>query len=168
MNTSSQAWTLALLGAAALCAGCGAGVAGDAGMQLVGATSYREPAGPGRFALTGYRQDPGVATATINLYVAPDGADNAAGTQDAPFRTLDRAVRAAAAPGATVWVAPGRYAGVVGTPASAAGAVPIVFISTTNAGATVVPAATAHGADLVRFVGFASDQPAPGAAMPRN
>jgi hypothetical protein len=156
MTTSRKAWSFPFLGAAALVSGCGAGVAGDAGMQLVAEASYREPAAPGRFALSGYRHDPGVAIATINLYVAPDGDDRATGTQDAPFRTLARAARAAAAPGTTVWVAPGTYAGPVPTSASMMAGVPIVFISTTSSGATMVPATTLHGGESARYIGFAS------------
>jgi uncharacterized repeat protein (TIGR02543 family) len=57
------------------------------------------------------------ALRAADFYVASDGSDTAAGTEAAPFRTIQRGVDAAAT-GDRVWVAPGLYAN---PPVAAAG-----------------------------------------------
>src|SRR5262245_60201569 len=60
-----------------------------------------------------------VAPAATTYYVSPAGSDSAAGTQEAPFRTINKA-DSVAAPGDTVRVLPGVYGPVTtfraGTP----------------------------------------------------
>jgi hypothetical protein len=100
------------------------------------------PATPGsQFALTGYQHNPldTGAPASRSFYVAPNGVDTAKGTEAAPFRTLERATRAASQPGTTVWVAPGTYAGGFQSTASGAPSARIAYVSTTRWGARVVP-----------------------------
>ena len=137
------------LAATMLLAGCGAGVAGDAGMQLNGEATFHSGA-PGafavaRFAISGYGSDTQAlassAAVATTYHVAPDGADNAAGTAAAPFQTLQRAAEVATS-GAVVLVAPGTYA--AGGPARANGT-RITWISTTRGGATLALAAALPG-----------------------
>jgi len=158
-------------------AACGPGVGGNHGPQLVAATSaYRAVSSysgatvvpGGQFTLAGYGQAPVAFDAAVNLFVAPNGSDAAAGTEAAPFLTLARAA-AAAVPGTTVWVAPGTYAGGFQSTASGMPSARIAFVSTTRWGAKLVPAGGAstgvgwdsRGSD-VSVVGFDIDGGAAG------
>jgi len=101
---------------------------------------------------------------TYNVYVSPQGADTAAGMQDAPFQTLARAAQAATRAGTTVWVAPGTYAGGFQTTASGTASDRIYWISTTKWGARIVPPARSgnnsawdNRGDCVSIIGFEVD-----------
>jgi len=157
----------ALWAAAMAMAGCGAGVAGDAGMQLNGEATFHtsEPgvAPVAQFAIAGYGPDTqalaSLSGAAATYHVAPDGADSAPGTAAAPFQTLQRAAQAATQPATIVLVAPGHYAG--GVQAAANGA-SITWVSTTRWGARLLPdagsagtAGTANRGDRVGLIGFA-------------
>jgi len=76
---------------------------------------------------------------TRHLYVSPYGADGNPGSQDAPFRTLNRA-GAAATPGTTVHVAPGAYPGNVTTQTSGTAIACISFVSDSKWGARITGA----------------------------
>lgn len=86
---------------------------------------------------------------TKHLYVAPDGADSNPGTREAPFLTIARA-DAAAEPGYTVHVAPGRYevsapgphsAGIT-TRRSGTAAARLKFVSEVKWGAKIIVSGT--------------------------
>jgi hypothetical protein len=155
---------------ATLLTGCGPGVAGNAGPQLVaGTTAYTEVVPGGQFTLTGYARLPVAPGAAANWFVAPNGSDTAAGTETAPFQTLARAAAAARVPGTTVWVAPGTYAGGFQTTANGAASAHIAYVSTTKWGAHIVPAGGAsktvgwdNRGDYVSIVGFDVDGGAAG------
>jgi len=155
---------------AMLLAGCGPGVAGNAGPQLVaGMAAYSEAAPDGQFTLAGYGRQPAAAGTAANWFVAPNGSDAAAGTATAPFLTLARAAAAATVPGTTVWVAPGTYAGGFQATASGAASARIAYVSTTKWGAKIVPAGGASKTvgwdsrgDYVSIVGFDVDGGAAG------
>ncbi len=90
-------------------------------------------------------QAPQFASLTYNgtlapndLYVSPTGADTNPGTQAAPFKTIERAARAAT-PGVTVRVMPGTYAGGFQTSASGTTESPIRYVSVSKRGAKIVP-----------------------------
>lgn len=99
-------------------------------------------ADPGDFVLEGY--GPGLAAKgaeaapAATLYVSPKGADGNPGTAARPFRSLARAVRAAA-PGTRVLVAAGTYQGGVRSKQSGRPDARIVFVSTQRWGAKIVP-----------------------------
>ncbi|SHH02697.1 DUF1565 domain-containing protein [Massilia sp. CF038] len=76
--------------------------------------------------------------APAQLYVAPEGNDNNAGTRQAPFKSIARA-GGLARPGSTIHVAPGRYAGGFRTSQSGAPGARIAFVSTVQWGAQIVP-----------------------------
>lgn len=82
-----------------------------------------------------------VPPSTYNLYVATTGSDSNAGTQAAPFRTIQRAATAAK-PDTTVHVAPGTYAGNVKTTVNGTATARIRYVSTTRWGAKVVGTGT--------------------------
>ncbi|NVD74320.1 DUF1565 domain-containing protein [Duganella sp. BJB1802] len=79
--------------------------------------------------------------AGAELYVSPAGSDSNAGTQAAPFLTIARAAQAATA-GATIHLAPGRYAGGFRTAASGTATARIRYVSDTRWGAKIVPPAS--------------------------
>ncbi|MDL2355583.1 MAG: DUF1565 domain-containing protein [Pseudomonadota bacterium] len=80
---------------------------------------------------------PPPATA-FHLYVAPSGADTNAGTEKAPFRTIERAAQAAL-PDTTVHVAPGSYVGGFKTLANGTPKARVYYLSTLRWGAKIVP-----------------------------
>jgi hypothetical protein len=81
----------------------------------------------------------GVAPAGVQqLYVASTGSDANSGAGDAPFKSIARAAQAAA-PGATVHVAPGSYPGGFKTTVSGTQGARIAFVSTVKWGAQIVP-----------------------------
>jgi hypothetical protein len=91
------------------------------------------------------------------LYVSPTGADGNPGTQQQPFNTIERASRAATA-GATVYVAPGVYAGAIRTRGAGRPGARIRFVSTVQWGARLQGSGkesvwTNHG-DFVEISGF--------------
>lgn len=71
------------------------------------------------------------------LYVSTTGADSNPGTEALPFRTIERAA-AAAAPGSTVYVAPGLYVGLIQTRAAGRKAARIRYVSTVKWGARLL------------------------------
>ncbi|MDB6119826.1 MAG: hypothetical protein JWO08_3607 [Verrucomicrobiaceae bacterium] len=75
-----------------------------------------------------------------HCYVATNGSDTNAGTQEAPLLTIARASKLAL-PGTTVHVAPGTYPGGFSTLASGTSAQRIAYISTVRWGARIVPPA---------------------------
>ncbi|MFB9240208.1 DUF1565 domain-containing protein [Massilia antarctica] len=122
---------------------------------------------PGAFAMAGYAPEDEQARAAGRqgsaLYVSPRGSDDNPGTGAWPFRTLARAARAAA-PGVTVYVAPGTYSGGIQTSASGRPDARIAFVSTERWGARIVPpersdtkAAWDNRGDYVDIVGFDID-----------
>lgn len=87
-----------------------------------------------------------------SLYVSPDGDDANAGTEDAPFRTIQKAADEAA-PGTTVHVAPGNYPGdldldTAGTPDGW-----ITYVSEQRHAATITGLVSME-AEYVKVVGF--------------
>jgi len=99
-----------------------------------------------------------------NVYVSPTGADTAAGTKAAPFKTLARAAKAVTKAGTTVFVAPGTYAGGFKTTASGTAASRIYWVSTTKWGAKIVPPTSSRNnsawdnrGNYVSIVGFDVD-----------
>ena len=94
------------------------------------AAALADDAAPGAQALA--------APGKHNLYVAPGGSDNNAGTAAAPFRSIWRAARAAR-PGTKVFVAPGSYSGSFRTSANGEAGARISFISSVKWGAKIVP-----------------------------
>lgn len=77
-------------------------------------------------------------TRTIaELYVAPDGDDDAAGTSDAPLKSISRAAELAK-PGTTVRVADGTYRGSLTTKADGNEDARIAFVAENKRGAKVV------------------------------
>jgi hypothetical protein len=93
----------------------------------------------------------GTATSAMatDLYVATTGSDSNAGTQTAPFLTLNKAA-SVATPGTTVHVAPGTYStfiycdapdvtgeGMVCMTTSGTASAPITFVSETQYGAVL-------------------------------
>jgi hypothetical protein len=153
-----------------LLAACGPGVGGNAGPQLVaGNTSFVEVVPGGQFTLAGYGRQPVMPGVAANWFVAPNGSDAAAGTETAPFQTLARTAAAARAPGTTVWVAPGTYAGGFQATADGTEAARIAWVSTTKWGAKIVPAGGVsktvgwdNRGDYVSIVGFDVDGGAAG------
>ena len=79
-----------------------------------------------------------VPETTYKLYVSSNGNDSAAGTANAPFRTLARAARSTR-PSTTVFVAPGTYAGNLKTTVHGSATARIYYISTTKLGAKIIP-----------------------------
>lgn len=74
----------------------------------------------------------------FHLYVAPNGADTNAGTETAPFRSIERAGQAAF-PDTTVHVAPGTYMGGFKTVANGTPKARVYYLSTQRWGAKIVP-----------------------------
>ncbi len=72
-----------------------------------------------------------------NLYVSTTGADSNPGTEDLPFRTIERAARLAQA-GSTVHVAPGSYIGTIETRSAGLPASRIRYLSTVKWGARLL------------------------------
>ena len=113
--------------------------------------------------------NPAPATSAIpatanNFYVSPNGSDTAAGTKNAPFKTLARAARAVTKAGTTVFVAPGTYAGGIKTTANGTASNRIYWVSTTKWGAKIVPPATStnnsawdNRGNYVSIIGFDVD-----------
>lgn len=92
-----------------------------------------------------------------NLYVSSNGDDSHAGTEDMPFRSIERAARAAAA-GTTVRVAPGVYVGNITTRNAGKPGAAIRYLSTVKWGARLIgqgkeAAWTNHG-DYTHISGF--------------
>lgn len=73
-----------------------------------------------------------------NLYVGPNGEDGNPGTEAAPFRSIERAARAAQAD-TTVHVAPGAYPGGFKTVANGTPKARVYYVSTRRWGAKIVP-----------------------------
>ncbi len=111
---------------AVLLSGCGAG-----GEQATA------PVQAPQFAAMTYNG----AAAVADLFVSPSGADTNPGTQAAPFRTIERASRAATA-GVTIRVMPGTYAGGFQTTASGTAEAPVRYVSESRYGAKIVPPAS--------------------------
>ena len=80
---------------------------------------------------------------TINYYVATTGSDTNAGTQAAPFRTIQKAA-SVVKPGTTVHVAPGTYAEAITATVSGTASNRIRYVSDTKWGAKLVPAGSAE------------------------
>lgn len=95
----------------------------------------------------------------LNYYVSTNGSDTNAGTQSAPFRTIDKA-SSVAQPGTVVHVAPGTYSssGAISTSASGTPSAPIEFVSDARWAAKIVVAGTdrawENDGDYVQIVGF--------------
>lgn len=92
-----------------------------------------------------------------NLYVSSSGDDSHPGTEHMPFRSIERAARAAAA-GTTVRVAPGVYVGNITTRNAGKPGAPIRYLSTVKWGARLIgqgkdAAWTNHG-DYAHISGF--------------
>lgn len=77
---------------------------------------------------TTYTPPPAPRPADAALVVAPDGDDGAAGTVDAPLRTIDAASRRAQ-PGMTVLIRDGRYTGDIKTEADGTAASRIAYVA---------------------------------------
>ncbi len=75
--------------------------------------------------------------AAQQYYLAPDGDDEAAGTREAPWRTLQKASESAEA-GDTITLLPGRYEGSLHPTNSGTADAPIVFRAEPRMGATLV------------------------------
>ena len=73
-----------------------------------------------------------------HLYVSPAGVDTAVGTEEAPFRSIERASQAAF-PDTTVHVAPGRYPGGFKTLTNGTAKARVYYVSTVRGGAKIVP-----------------------------
>ena len=106
-----------------------------------------------------------VPATTYKIYVAPGGKDTAAGTTAATaVKTLARAAQLATRAGTTVFVAPGTYAGGIKTTASGSASARIYWVSTTKAGAKIVPPASSSNnnawdnrGNYVSIIGFDID-----------
>jgi Right handed beta helix region len=114
---------------------------------------------PGRTDATTHPVPPPPAPTvdTADIVVAPDGADDAAGTAAAPLRTIDAAA-GRAVPGTTVLVRTGTYEGDVDTEVSGTEAARISFIAE-SPGTRIVGDGAATGAwendgEYVDIVGF--------------
>ncbi len=107
---------------------------------------------------------PSIPATPYNYYVSPTGSDSAAGTKNAPFKTLARAAQVATKAGTTVFVAPGTYAGGIRTTASGTASSRIYWVSTTKWGAKIVPPAKStnktawdNRGNYVSIIGFDVD-----------
>ncbi len=97
------------------------------------------------------------ANAFADLYVSTSGSDSSAGSQSAPFRTIQHAVSLAKA-GTTVHVAPGLYSETITSNASGTSSARIRYVSDTKWGAKVVGSGTEfmwnNGGSYVEINGF--------------
>jgi hypothetical protein len=109
--------------------------AGCAALALLAACGVRE--GGQQARMNGAEQAATLPTA-FHLYVAPNGADTNAGTETAPFRSIERAAQAAF-PDTTVHVAPGTYMGGFKTVANGTPMARLYYLSTQRWGARIVP-----------------------------
>jgi hypothetical protein len=104
-----------------------------------------------------------VPSTIYNFHVAPTGSDTNPGNKAAPFKTIERAAKAAV-PGTTVHVAPGTYPGGFKTTVSGTAKDRISFVSTVKWGAKIVPPAKSttptawdNRGNYVDIVGFDVD-----------
>jgi hypothetical protein len=79
--------------------------------------------------------------AFADFYVATTGSNTNAGTQAAPFKTIQKAA-SVATPGTTIHVAPGTYAETITSSINGTASARIRYVSDTKWGAKIVPAGT--------------------------
>jgi pectate disaccharide-lyase len=147
--TLAIAAVVALLAGAALAWRSSTGASGPSANDSPGPSAPEAPGPPSA----------GATARGVQRYVAPTGDDGDRGSRARPWRTLERAV-AAARPGMTVNVAPGRYRGRLTITRGGSAKRPVRFVSRRpwrarlSARSTGSIAVVEIRADHVRFEGF--------------
>ena len=105
----SRRHVLATLGGLGLAGLAGCGSRSNGGSTPPTTTATETPAGADEVTATEAETETATQTNPTEVWVAPDGDDGAAGTEEAPLRTFDTAVNGRADPGDTVRAKPGVY-----------------------------------------------------------